>query len=366
MGLRSNAFVLVPAGVLGLLLVGCSSGSEDQPGGSWDGDAATDSQPSDAEPDAEADAADAADAASNCLPVTGAVFAVDTLYFGDMDWDGNVDPSAWRLFGSDLDGVDSTAVSTGLCQPAAGALAEDVYPDGEDGVDNAFGRAVLPLLSTVSPDFSERVNGSVATGSFTWLLKIDPYGTQPNQSSVTTKVYAGDSLSAPPRFDGSDCWPVTAASLEDPSDFESAKASFPDGEIVASRLDTGSPDDLQLAVPISGTVLRLTAHHARIAVEFEEDPNVPTRGMISGVVDTDEFIEEARDVLGFLDPTMCSGPTFDMVASSIRKASDIMKNGTQDPSATCNGISVGIGFTMGRAGFSGLGSASPAGSDPCL
>lgn len=359
MGLRSNVFVLVPAGVLGLLLIGCSSDSGGRPSDSWNGDAATDAQPSDAGPEAQTDAADAA---SNCLPVTGAVFAVDTLYFGDMDWEGNVDPTAWRLFGSDLDGVNSTATSAGLCQPAAGALAEDVYPDGEDGADNAFGKAVLPLLSTVSPDFSERVNGSVATGSFTWLLKLNPFGTQPNQSSVTTKVYAGDSLSAPPRFDGSDCWPVTPASLEGPEDFDSAKVSFPDGEIVASRLDTGSPGDLQLAVPISGTVLRLTAHHARITIDFEEEP---TRGMISGVVDTDEFIEEARDVLGFLDPTMCSGPTFDAVAASIRKASDMMKNGAQDPSATCNGISVGIGFTMGRAGFSGLGSASSGGSDPC-
>jgi len=296
------------------------------------------------------------------LPVEGTVFAVDTIYFGDMDWDGNLDPDAWKIFGADVDGVASTASSSGLCQPAAGAQAADVYPDGEQGIDNAFGKSVLPLLATVSDDFSARVNASITNGAFTWLLKVDPFG--PNQSGVTTMVYAGDSRVQPPRFDGTDCWPVTPASLLDTSDFESAKVSFPNGEIVSSWLDTKTPGDLVLSVPMSGTVLQLTAHHARILVEFDLDPDVPSRGVISGVLDTDEFIEEARDVLGFQDPTMCSGATFDAVAASIRKTSDIMSDGTQDPSATCDGITIGIGFTLGRAGIEGLGSATPA-DDPC-
>lgn len=359
MTLRSIATVLAGAAVA--LCAGCSSDAEGRPGGGSGSDAGTDAKPSDAESDAKSDAKP--DAASSCLSVEGKVFAVDTLYFGDMDWDGNLDPDAWTLFGRDVDGVQSTATSTGLCQPADGAVAADVYPDGDDGIDNAFGKSVLPLLGTVSTDFTDRVNGSILNGSFTWLLKIDPVAT--SASPVTTMVYAADSRTSPPAFDGTDCWPVAPASLADPPDFESANVVFDDGAIVANRLSTGSPGDLELSVPISGTVLTLTAHHARIVIELEDDPNVPTRGVISGVLDTEEFIEEARDVLGFLDPTMCAGPAFEAVASAIRKTSDIMKDGTQDPASTCDGISVGIGFTMGRAGFSGLGSATPAGTDPC-
>ena len=346
MRLRSNTRAQL--GALVFVLLGCSS-SSDRP------------QHGDAGVDSSGDAK--TDGAANCSPIDGTVFAVDTLYFGDMDWDGYIDASAWMLFGSDLDGLTSDATSTDLCQPAGGALPEQVYPDGDEGVDNAFGKTVVPLLSSVSPNFSERVNDAVANGLYTWLFKLDPFG--PNQASVSTKVFATDALPSAPMFDGSDCWPVSRASLKDVSDIESAKISFPGGKLVANRLSTGSPGDFQLMVPIAGTVLRLTAHHAKVAIDFEDDPDVLTRGTVSGVVDTEEFIEEARDVLGFLDPTMCSGSTFDAMASSIRRASDIMKDGTQDPSSTCDGISVGIGFTMIRAGVSGVGPATDAGSDPC-
>ena len=358
MTLRTIATMLASA--LVACCAGCSSDSEGRPSAT-DTDAGADA-PSETAVDAEQEADAEPDAASSCLTVNGTVFAIDTIYFGDMDWDGNLDSNAWMLFGQNIDGDESTASSTGLCQPAGGATAADVYPDGDDGLDNAFGKSVLPLLGAVSADFTDRVNGSIINGSFTWLLKVDPLGT--NESPVTTMVYAADSRTSPPSFDGSDCWPVAPASLEDPSDFDSANVLFDDGEITASRLSTGSPGDLELSLPISGTILHLTAHHAQIVVELEDDSNVPSRGVISGVLDTEEFLEEARDVLGFLDPTMCSGPTFETMATAIRRASDIMKDGTQDPASTCDGISVGIGFTMGQAGFSGLGSATPA-VDPC-
>lgn len=359
----SNALVL--AGALVLPVFGCSEGSDagqGQPDASSGDDAAVDSGPSDAGTGSEADAGEAG---PRCLSVNGTVFAVDYLYFGDMDWEGNIDSSAWKAFGSNLDGVVSDATSTGLCQPAAGALAEDVYPDGDSGIDNAFGKSVVPMLSSVSAGFSEQVNESIAVGYYTWLFKLDPFGPEPNQAPVSTNIYAADSLPSAPVLDGSDCWPVVRASLEDESDMDSAKIAFPNGELVANQLSTGTPGEVELAVPLAGTILRLTAQHARITIDFEGEEGVPTQGMISGVIDTEAFVEEARDVLGYLDPMMCSGPTFDAMATSIRQASDIMKDGTQDPSATCDGISMGIGFTIVPAGISGLGPPTPAGWDPC-
>jgi hypothetical protein len=297
------------------------------------------------------------------VAVNGTVFAVDTLYFGELDWDGYVDPSAWMLFGSNVDGLSSTAGSTDLCQPAAGATKEDVYLDGDAGVDNAFGKAIVPLLSTVSPDFSARVNDTISAGLYTWLFKVDPFGS--TQSSVTTNVYAAGELGRTPLFDGTDCWLVARASVHDPADVDSARISFDGGSIASNRLTSGTPGKFQLLVPIAGTVLRLTAYQARIAIDFNPQTSGAIRGTMSGVVETEEFIEEARDVLGFLDPEMCDGPSFEYVAASIRKASDIMSDGTQDPSSTCDGISIGIGFTVTKAGISGVDPTLPQSTDPC-
>lgn len=350
------------AGFVALAMFGCSSSSG---GGSVrpankdaSTDVSTDAPPGD-------DAGDGAvEAGNDCESVDGSIFVADAIYFGEMDWDGKVDDEAWMLFGGDIDGVSSTASSTGLCQPAGGAAAGDVYPDGDGGVDNAFGRSVLPLLLTLSPDFPARVNSSISQGDFAWMLKLDPFGSQPNQSSITIKIYAADSLPAAPAFDGSDCWPVAPTSLSDESDFESANISFPNAKMVSYELTTGT-GEIELAVPLFGTSLRFTANHARIVIQFDTDTATPPRGIISGVLDTDEFIEEARDVLGYLDSSMCSGPSFEAVAASIRRASDIMKDGTQDSGSTCDGISVGLGFTLSSAGYGGLGSAEPPPTDPC-
>ncbi len=350
----SNLFAL--AGLLVSTVLGCSDDAERRADPSKDAGDATDSQSSDG-------ATEAGEAGAVCVTVNGAVFAVDTLYFGELDWEGYADPSAWMLFGSDVDGVDSTAASTGLCQPAAGATKEDVYPDGDGGVDNAFGKVIVPLLSTVSSDFSARVNDTISAGLYTWLFKVDPFG--PAQSSVSTNVYAAGELGRTPLFDGTDCWRVARASVHDPADVDSARISFETGSIVSNRLVTGTPAKFQLMVPIAGTVLRLTAHQAKIAIDFDSQKSGAIRGTMSGVLETEEFIEEARDVLGFLDPEMCDGPSFEYVAASIRKASDIMSDGTQDPSSTCNGISIGIGFTMTKAGISGVDPTMPQSTDPC-
>ncbi|HNS98334.1 MAG TPA: hypothetical protein PKL73_15385 [Polyangiaceae bacterium] len=341
-------------GTFTLFAVACSGPSSTRP---QHGDAGSTSSH-----DANANDANANDAGP-CLSIQGAVFAIDTLYFGDLDWDGREDNSAWMLFGSNLDGLDSNASPQNHCQPAAGASPESVYTDGKNGIDNSFGKTIVPLLASVSPSFSSRVNDAIANGVYSWLFKLDPFDAK--EASVSTKVFAADSLENLPSFDGTDCWPIARSSLNDVSDIESATVSFPGSKLVQGQLTTSSLNSFQLTVPISGTTLVLTAHHAKIEITFEDDPSASSRGRLSGIVDTEEFIEEARDVLGFMNPDMCSGPAFESVATSIRRASDIMKDGTQDPASTCNGISIGLGFTMTRAGIRGVGPAIEAGVDPC-
>jgi len=53
-----------------------------------------------------------------------------------------------------------------------------------------------------------------------------------------------------------------------------------------------------------------------------------------------------RTSAGYFTTSLCSGgPLFDAVAQNVRAVSDIMRDGTQDPTQTCDGISLGMGFT---------------------
>jgi hypothetical protein len=66
--------------------------------------------------------------------------------------------------------------------------------------------------------------------------------------------------------------------------------------------------------------------------------------MIGGVLNTDEFIAEVKKIGWVFD--LCSDSLYGDIITSVKQASDIMTNGTQDPNKTCDGISIGLGFEM--------------------
>ena len=90
-----------------------------------------------------------------------------------------------------------------------------------------------------------------------------------------------------------------------------------------------------------------------------------TQGQISGVIDTDEFNATLADVVGAFDPSLCTGAVLLAIQNQIRQASDIMVDGSQNPAATCNGISIGIGFEASAVHLGGVGpSVLPADTCP--
>jgi hypothetical protein len=68
----------------------------------------------------------------------------------------------------------------------------------------------------------------------------------------------------------------------------------------------------------------------------------------------------------FADRRACSGAAFQSIATQIEQASDIMKDGTNGPGPTCDGISVGIGFDGDLIGpIKTVGPKSNPPPDPC-
>lgn len=297
----------------------------------------------------------------DCPTNEGVVLAVQELYFGE----GN--SGEWKKVGYDLDGLTSTAQSKDLCKPAAGASASTPYPDGDMGIDNSFGKNLLPTILSLYPTWVTDINNGIQNGRFTAIVKmlcLPPSGDAPQ---LTTQLFAGTTLGGgmgnPPKYDGTDTWPVEPGLLSDPMDPLSASVVFKNSSVVNNVFDAGKDAIFVISVPVrtqnSSTSIKLTLYNARIKMTLAADRKSATKGMIGGVLNTEEFVAEMKKV-GYL-LQLCGNPLFDNLVTQVRQASDILSDGTQDPSKECDGITMGLGFDMYGANIGDVGPANPVG-----
>jgi hypothetical protein len=91
-----------------------------------------------------------------------------------------------------------------------------------------------------------------------------------------------------------------------------------------------------------------------------------SRGMIAGVLETEELVEPIEDAAAALVPELCNSTTTDAILDQVRQASDIMLDGTNgNPATTCNAISVGFGFDARPVKLGGVAPAGQPTPDPC-
>jgi hypothetical protein len=295
---------------------------------------------------------------ASCPTMEGTVFAVRKLVFGE----GN--SGQWKKVGVNLDEKVSTGNSKDLCMPNAGGSPQTAYPDGEEGIDNSFGKNLLPTILSLYPNWVSDINNGITIGNFTGLLKImclPPTGDAP---VLTTKLFGGTSLGMAPKWDGTDKWPVEPGLLSDPMDPESSTITFPNSSVMGMTFDAGKNGTFILSVPVrtasKSTSIKLTLYSAQVTMTLAEDRKSATDGMIGGVLNTEEFVAEIKKVGDLLG--ICGNPLFDNLVTQVRQASDIMTDGSQDPSKTCDGISIGLGFDMQGAQLSDkVGPANPVG-----
>ena len=301
-------------------------------------------------------------------PTGGTVmtFAMNKLYLGSTNRDGSPNTaSGWKKYGFNLDGKVSSESSKDLCKPREGANPANIYQDGDGGIDNSFGRNILPVIRAAAPDAESSVNESIVEGSFTLLLHVDQLGPDSEYNPLSAKLYGGSDLGAPPKFDGTDEWPVIAELLENKDDITSSKVKFPNSYLVENVWVSGTNADINLSLNVSGFSLNLTIGNAVIAMKLSPDHKSATEGTIAGVLETDVLTSELRKVVAAFDESFCEeNATVDSILTQVEQASDIMKNGTQDPNAVCDGISIGLGFEMKEVKLGKV--AEPATfEDPC-
>lgn len=293
-----------------------------------------------------------------CTPGQGTVLAVTAYQLGD----GN--NGQWKQLGFDLDGLTSTAASTDVCALNSDASPGTAYPDGDGGIDNSFGKNVLPQLLALQPSLVSDKAAAIQSGRLDELFDLRCLPESGDAPAFVTALVHGVDLGAPPAFDGTDFWPVEPGLLGDPADPDSSTFLFPASSVTGDAFDAGAGGTFVLMLPVQtsagATWLRLTLHAARVTMTLAADRKSATGGRIGGVLVTEELVAEIKKLGAALD--LCGTAFIDSLVMQVRQASDILSDGAQDPDTTCDGISIGLGFTAQAAQLGAVGPPLPLAS----
>jgi hypothetical protein len=310
----------------------------------------------------------------------GQTFAVKNL---DLGGDGS-DPNHWKVLGYDLDGRKSNTNSTDHCKLVGVGTPAFIKTDGNNGIDNSFGANILSALPS---ETQSKVDDAIMKGEFTILIQIDKLGAKTDYLNLPAALYAGaarmeadagvDAGSIPPTWSGTDEWPVSCELLqsclvsETPQlPVNSSKVQFLNSYVKAGTWVSGTKGDgiLGLSLSVAGYALNLTIHRAIISAKLGTETPVATsgsNGIVAGILKTEEVLGSLQQVAGKLNSNFCQGEALASFVDQVKGASDIMVDGTQDPTKTCDGISIGLGFNLGAAKVGKVLDKATPGGDPC-
>jgi hypothetical protein len=304
-------------------------------------------------------------------------FAISQLFLGDTDrctpaageatCTGTPDAlNGWKNFGFNIDGIIAAPPYSNLCKPVDNAAAS-VHQNGNGGIDNSFGQNILQIILSLSSTASQTINQDITSGKFTVMLSMVNLGAGANYNPLLTRLYGGADLGSNPKFDGTDSWPVLPSLLNNPSDITSAKVQFMSSYVNNQTWVSGSKGSIDLNLSIDSFSLDLTIGSAQIAFDMDSTHHYGSNGTIAGVLNTQTLINELQKVAGAFDPAFCdpTNPTFQSIATEISQASDILSDGSQDPTKTCDGISIGLGFNAALVQLGSVAAPTTGPANPC-
>ncbi len=311
---------------------------------------------------------------------------IDQLFIGTSLLDGTRSDDAWQSFGFDLDGTCTNSATCAnspfdvvSCQPplaSTGAPAAIAF-DGETCRDNTFAR-LQPVAAAV-PDIGirfglseEAINCQLWSGNFNNITKVSGYNGEANDDQVRVDYYRSAGVTAPsgwdcldgngvlltdfretfPRWLTSSAWFVGDADLTGPivepgqlpdSIFADPNAYVRDGYLVV-RFPDGTPFHLPGDnAPYPGFKIIL---NQVVWVAKPERAQDGTWRMLDGLVSGRMMPEDLKQ--SFRDIGFCGGPLWDGTVNFIDENSDVLVDGANDPSRTCDSMSVGLAFTTAQ------------------
>ncbi len=307
-----------------------------------------------------ADAGDAGDAAPLDAPQDApkdhivlmgptTTFAVRDVFLGESDRNGVLSATAWKSFGRNVDGLVTTKSSTDVCTLFSGApLTAQV--DGVNGIDNAWGSWIMPIIQTAAslPSPSATVSKAIQSGQATMLVQVTGLTSDPSQtaSGLSAQVFMGasDVDAGAPAFDSTTDWPVASTSLKDGQTIAGgALAQFDGASVTNGTFDSGvGQGTIVWNMTFQGVPMPLVIHDPEVTFDHTTATDA-VNGTISGVLDTQEFLTALQAIAGRISLSLC-GSAFQGIAQQIEQAQDILLDGTNQAGPACSAISIGIGF----------------------
>lgn len=276
-------------------------------------------------------------------------FAIETLYLGELAR-GTTTPTttAWKNFGYDIDGLTTTSSSINVCTLAQGAPKSD-QTDGTNGIDNSWGATLLPIIQSAAslPTPSLAETTLIDQGSFTLQIQVTGLSDDPEQSALglTSQLFTSGAYgNGTPAFDSSTDWPVLSTSVVDGTSIASGSTvQFSTSYITDGVFVSGTASNaITVLFSANGVSMPIIIHDPVITFTHPSH-SLAAYGVLSGVLDTQEFIDALQVVAGQISTSLC-GSAFDGIAAQIRQAQEILGDGTNVVNVPCDAISIGLGF----------------------
>lgn len=258
----------------------------------------------------------------------------------------------WPTLGYDLDKLCTCDTeNVGSCK-----APNKVVCDGVDGRDNALGFFLFQIRDTfkVTDLSSENISSGIETGNNTVLIRVKGYNGTPNDAVVEASWYASDdfdvSNTVPPKWDGTDAWPVLSSSLTgtpgadggmtyniDAPKYSDKKAFVVNGTLVVSLPEGELALSSKRSVTFAAAIFTGKLQQGSNGWKLED-------GVLAGIT-------KVSDVLGLLptvddpitqQPICTDNLVYAGAKSLICDSPDMSIIGT--PAKSCDYVSIGIGM----------------------
>ncbi len=299
--------------------------------------------------------------------------AVDSMALGSLDRNQSAGSGdAWKDLGFDLDGLCSASegCETGQFEVACDSIGAPP-PDGRSCRDNSFGKleAEAVQLQGIGKEFglnNDGFNCALCRGDYNFVIKISEWNGTDNDSNVRVELFPSPGITTKPSWScdlnapegawkKNPCWkatdewlaqdvgvigddPITGkARLSDPSAY--VRDGYVVGQLPADTAFWFPGESAARAYPL--TLQRgVFAGHI-----FQKDGKwVIEDGTIAGFAKVTDMID------GFEQLGVCSGhPLYSSITFFVNGGADSLATGAVSPDATCDAVSVGIGFNAREA-----------------
>ena len=286
------------------------------------------------------------------------VVAVHTIDFGVSD------AGASGLVGYNLDKV-FTCCEAGP-ESCNAAVTGATHCDEPSGRDNAGGQLISSLALVDPSQFSTAtISQRLQDGTYSILLQIQNYNGQANDTQVTASLFGsiGVESDAGALWNGTDQWTIDDSFVVSPDasplvpvDFDTA-AYVADGTLVVHvtfPISLGNSNTSTFTINLTSGIISGNLVPAGNGTYSLTGGNIAGRWNISQLLSSLQTVY----VTG-LGPVCPGTSTYSFVKTQICKYADIMTDQSKDlTGATCDALSLGIGFTADPALLGSVGSGA--------